>query len=449
MSDQLSPTSAEDVLAAVQDALAQDSPLEIMGGGTKRGWGRPVRSNRVLDLSGLCGVTLYEPDELVLSARAGTPLAEIEALLAEHKQMLAFEPPSLSELFSPSPRGEGAGGEGKAARGLARHQPPPPAPPPQGERGATIGGTIACNLSGPRRIKAGAARDHFLGFHAVSGRGEAFKAGGRVMKNVTGYDLAKLICGSFGTLAVMTEITLKVLPAPEKTRTVLLFGLDDSAARDAMAAALNSPHEVSGAAHLPRKVAARSAVAYVRGAGEAVTALRVEGFGPSVEARCKALREVLAGTAPRGIEELHTMNGAKLWREIRDVAPLLPDAAASVAARDLWRLSVPPASGAPLMASLVFGEGFANDGYFYDWGGGQIWLAAPPANPTATATMLRNLVAASGGHATLIRASQETRQTVPPFHPEQPAVTALARRLKDAFDPRGVLNPSRIVSTSS
>jgi glycolate oxidase FAD binding subunit len=432
VSDTLSPRSAGDVLAAVQEAYAQEQPLEIVGGGTKRGWGPPVKSNRILDVSGLSGVTLYEPEELVLSAKAGTPMAEIEALLAQNKQMLAFEPPDLAAVWGLAPPAGAAAPQGKA---LVSEALPSGAIRPFPRQ--TLGGVIACNLSGPRRIKAGAARDHFLGFHAVSGRGEAFKAGGRVMKNVTGYDLPKLLCGSFGTLAVMTEITVKVLPAPEKARTVLLFGLDDTEARDAMAAGLNSPHEVSGAAHLPRKVAARSAVGHVRGAGEAVTAIRVEGFGPSVEARCKALRELLGASAPKGIEELHSMNSATLWREIRDVAPLLPDDS-----RDLWRLSVPPASGAPIMASLIFGEGFANDGYFYDWGGGQIWLAVPPATPTAAA--IRAQVEASVGYATLMRAGDETRDLVSPFLPEPAALAAIARRLKEALDPKHVLNPGRM-----
>jgi glycolate oxidase FAD binding subunit len=382
-------------------------------------------------------VTLYEPEELVLSAKAGTPMAEIEALLASNKQMLAFEPPDLAGVFGLAPS-QGAGAP--QGRALISEALPSGAIRPYPRQ--TLGGVIACNLSGPRRIKAGAARDHFLGFHAVGGRGEAFKAGGRVMKNVTGYDLPKLLCGSFGTLAVMTEITVKVLPAPEKARTVLLIGLDDTDARDAMAAALNSPHEVSGAAHLPRKVAARSAVGYVRGAGHAVTALRVEGFGPSVDARCKALRELLAGFGAS--EELHSMNSTTLWREIRDVAPLLPEPSL-----DLWRLSVPPASGAPIMASLVMGEGFANDGYFYDWGGGQIWLATPQAKPTATATAIRDLVEPSRGQVTLVRASDETRELVPAFQREAPAIAAIATRLQEAFDPKRILNPGRIGGLTS
>jgi glycolate oxidase FAD binding subunit len=240
----------------------------------------------------------------------------------------------------------------------------------------------------------------------------------------------------------MTEVTVKVLPAPEKARTVLVLGLDDPAARDAMAAALNSPHEVSGAAHLPAKVAARSAVSYVRGAGRAITALRVEGFGPSVEARCKALRELLAGFGP--VEELHTMNSAKLWREIRDVAPLLPDPAL-----DLWRLSLPPAAGAAVAASLAFGDGIERESHFYDWGGGQVWLAVPPDTPVESATAIREAISPSGGYATLLRASEETRERVAVFQAEASALAAIARQLREAFDPKGILNPGRITAAAA
>jgi glycolate oxidase FAD binding subunit len=273
----------------------------VLGRGSKRALGRPVQASRNLDLSALTGITLYEAEELVLSARAGTPLAEIEAVLAEKHQQLAFEPGDLGPLFGAA-----------AGRG-------------------SIGGMLACNLAGSRRIKAGAARDHFLGATAVSGRGEAFKAGGRVVKNVTGYDLCKLLAGSHGTLALMTDVTVKVMPAPEKTRTVLLLGLDDPGARAAMTRALQSSHEVSGAAHLPAAIAARSAVSYVARAGGAVTVLRVEGPGPSVDYRCAALREDLADLAES--EELHSMNSAALWRELRDVAPF-----AGQPERPLWRV---------------------------------------------------------------------------------------------------------------
>ena len=223
----LSPASPEEVLAAVRWALAGCSPLEVVGHGSKRGIGRPVEAAATLDLSRLTGVTLYEPEELVLSARAGTPLAEVEALLAEHGQELAFEPMDFGPLSG-----------GVAGRG-------------------TIGGVLAANVSGPRRLKAGAARDHVLGIAAVSGRGEAFKSGGRVVKNVTGYDLSKGLAGSWGTLAVVTDVTFKVLPKAETEATLVLPGLSDLQAAAAMALALGSSAEVSGAAHLPENIAPR------------------------------------------------------------------------------------------------------------------------------------------------------------------------------------------------
>src|ERR1700716_1709311 len=204
MADNLKPRDAKDVEAAVQWALAGRKALELMGRGSKRAIGRPAQTDLPLDLSALIGVPLYEPEELVLSAKAGTPLAEIEALLAAKGQQLAFEPMDYAGVLG------GVGGRG------------------------TIGGVLAANVSGPRRIKAGAGRDHFLGFSAVSGRGEIFKSGGRVVKNVTGYDLCKLIAGSWGTLAAMTEVTIKVLPVAETEETLLIRGLEPATAVEGM-----------------------------------------------------------------------------------------------------------------------------------------------------------------------------------------------------------------------
>ena len=312
MTETLSPKSAEDVLRAVRWAQTHEAPLDVVAGGTKRGWGRPGETtNHVLDLGALSGIDLYEPDELVLTAKAATPLAEIEAALADQDQALAFEPPDFGPLF-----GQPAGRQ-------------------------TLGGAVSCNLGGPRRIKAGAARDHLLGFHAVTGRGEAIKSGGRVVKNVTGYDLSKLVTGAFGTLCVLTDLTVKVLPRGEKTRTVLLYAQEDGEAVAAMAEALNSPHELSAAAHLPRGVALRSTVGRVRDRNRAVTAVRVEGPGPSVEHRCAELRALWAGRGET--EELHGHNSATFWTEVRDVAPLLPDPETAV-----WRISVAPAAGAAI-----------------------------------------------------------------------------------------------------
>ncbi|MEQ8356634.1 MAG: glycolate oxidase subunit GlcE [Kiloniellaceae bacterium] len=397
------PETREQVAEAVAWAVSEQAPLEVVGRGSKRGLGRPVQAAHSLNLSGLDGITLYEPEELVLSARAGTPLATIEATLEEKRQMLAFEPADLGPLL-----GEASGA-------------------------ASIGGTLACNLSGPRRIKAGAARDHFLGFEAASGRGEMFKSGGRVVKNVTGYDLCKLLCGSYGTLAVMTDVTVKVLPRPEKTYTVLVAGLDDAAAAGAMTRALGSPHEVSGAAHLPAALAAKSAMSYIAGAGASVTALRLEGPRPSVEHRCVALRRELADLG--ATEELHSHNSREFWQEVRDVRPFIGRQDTAV-----WRLSVAPSAGPGVVAAIGGGEAF------YDWGGGLVWLALPlgKSGGDVGTARVRAAVATVGGHATLIRAPLELRAATSVFQPQDSAIAALTQRVKDGFDPKRVLNPGRM-----
>ena len=398
----LRPETTQQLCDAVAWAVAEEASLEVVGRGSKRMLGRPMQTSHTLDLSAIKGVISYEPAELVLTARAGTPMEEIENLLAAKRQMLAFEPPDFGALLG-------------------------------GADGASLGGVIAANLAGPRRIKIGAARDHFLGAAAISGRGEMFKAGGKVVKNVTGYDLCKLLAGSFGTLAVMDELTVKVLPAPDKTRTVLVLGLDDAAAAAAMADALNSPYEISAAAHLPAPVAGRSAVDYVRNAGTSVTALRIEGTAVSVAARCEGLRGTLAGKG--ALEALHTMNTGKLWREIRDVAALLPDRDAAI-----WRISVPPADG-PRVAAAITAALSAD--LYYDWGGGLIWLAVP-ASQDGGAAAIRAALAATAGHATLIRAGDSVRAAVPVFEPQAPALAELSRRVKASFDPRRILNPGRM-----
>ena len=403
MTSVLKPQDAGEVAEAVAWAASAEAPLEIVGGGSRRGIGRPLQVDTTLDLSALDAITLYEPEELVLSARAGTPLARVRDTLAAANQELAFEPPDLGALLGEA---EGAG---------------------------TIGGLLAGNLSGPRRVKAGAARDHFLGFAGVSGRGEAFKSGGRVVKNVTGYDLCKVLAGSWGTLAVMTDVTVKVLPAAETRATVLLLGLADQAAMAAMSAGLVTPYDVSAAAHLPAAIAAGSTVTAVAAAGRAVTALRLEGIAASVAYRVDRLR---AHLEPRGdVGVLDAEASAALWREIRDVRYLAGDPA-----RPVWRVSVPPMSGAALVAAIGAAGGARA---FYDWGGGLVWIDFDAADD-AHAARLRAAVAATGGHATLIRAAHDVRARVEVFQPQAPHVAALGRRLKESFDPRGILNPGRM-----
>ncbi len=403
MADVLKPADAAQVLDAVAWAAAEESSLEVIGGGSKRAFGRTVEAAHRLDVSGLGGIEMYEKSELVMSARPGTPLAEVEAALAAEGQQLGFEPPDLGPLFG-APRGAG-----------------------------TIGGVFACNLSGPRRVKAGAARDHVLGVHAVTGRGEAIKAGGRVVKNVTGYDLCKLFAGAYGTLAVMTELTFKVVPAPEKTRTVLVFGLDDAGAARAMSAALTSPHEVSAAAHLPAKLAARSGVDRVAGARAAVTAVRAEGPAPSAEHRCQALRELMGVLGE--VEELHGRDSAVWWREVRDVAPFV-----GADGRAVWRLSVPPIAGAEVVARVA---AEAEAEAYYDWGGGLVWLSLA-GDGDGGAALVRAAVAEASGHATLVRAEAGLRGAVEVFQPQAGPRAALTRRVKESFDPHRVLNPGRM-----
>jgi glycolate oxidase FAD binding subunit len=270
-----------------------------------------------------------------------------------------------------------------------------------------------------------------LGFSGVNGLAESFKAGGRVVKNVTGFDLSKLLTGSFGTLAVMTHITLKVLPAPEESNSILVFGADATAAIDLMGAALRSPHELSGAAYLPARVARRSRVAAIAQAAQPVVILRLEGAAPSVAARSAALKDLLRDRGAIG--ELTAVDSRAVWREIRDVAPYLSDVA-----RAVWHISVPPAAGATIAA-----EAAADDDIVFDWGGGRIWFASAQ-DVAATALRVRRAVAAAGGHATLIRASDEARRTVPVFQPPSRVEAGLIERLKDNFDPHRIFNPGRM-----
>ncbi|MDJ0685322.1 MAG: glycolate oxidase subunit GlcE [Alphaproteobacteria bacterium] len=398
------PETPDQVREAVAWAVSEGAPLSVRGAGTKASVGRPINTSHELDLSRLTGITLYEAEELILQAWAGTPMSEIEAALSARNQRLEFEPPNYAALLKSD---KGAG---------------------------TLGGAVAANLAGPRRIKSGAARDHFLGFEAVSGRGEDFKSGGRVVKNVTGYDLCKLMAGSWGTLGVMTRITVKVMPVAEKQRTVLLATDDPETAVRALTEGLNSPYDLSGAAWVPTAIAARSGLSLISGQGSGVAALRLDGPGPSVEYRCEKLRQMLGVHGPT--DELHSRNSAGFWREIRDVAPF----SASDDLRAVWRLSTAPSEGAALYGSVMALPGAEA---FLDWGGGLIWLAVEGAGD-AGAEAIRTALQAHGGHATLIRGGADLRAAVEPFQPLKPGVRRLTEKIKQAFDPSGVLNPGRM-----
>jgi glycolate oxidase FAD binding subunit len=397
----VAPTDLDELRDAIGDALAAKEPLELLAGGSKRGLGRPLQLPRILDLSRLTGIRDYQPSELVLTAAAATPIEEIEGVLAAAGQMLAFEPPDWGRLLS--------------------------LPEPAARR-RTLGGVLACNLSGPRRIKAGAARDHFLGFRGVSGRGEAFKAGGKVVKNVTGYDLCKLMAGCYGTLAALEEVTVKVLPSPEAVSTLLLYGLDPAAAIGCLNRALSSPHEVSAAAYLPASSTAPSEV----------VALRLEGPAPSVVFRRRQLTNELA--ADRETAVLDDEASIAFWRGVRDVLPL-----ADLADRTVWRVSVAPSRGVEV-GEIVADRLDAS--WYLDWGGGLVWVAVAGADDGGAAVIRAAIHRADGtgtGHAALIKGSLSLRQSVPVFEPQPAALAALSARVKESFDPRAILNPGRIV----
>ena len=386
--------AAADIVRAAADRAER---LRLVGGGTKAGIGRPAgypasEDEATLSAAGLSGITLYEPAEMVVSALAGTPLAEVQALLAGRGQMLPFEPMDHRGL-------------------MGTHGTP------------TFGAVASTNNSGPRRINAGAARDSLIGVRFVNGRGEIIKSGGRVMKNVTGLDLVKLMAGAWGTLGLLTEVTFKVLPVQERVSTLVFSGLDDARAVAALSAALGSPFELTGAAHLPAGI----------GGPEARTAMRVEGFSDSVAYRLGELTKLLKRFGAPEIVEGDT--GTALWTGIRDAAPLAEPADAAI-----WRLSTAPTCG-PALAAAIAAERDAR--WFYDWGGGLIWLATAAEGDAGAATV-RAAVKAQGGHATLVRAHDAVRAAVPVFEPLSEPLMRITAGLKAAHDPMGVFNPGRM-----
>ncbi len=394
------PATEAEACTVVSQARAARRPLILQGGGTRAGLGRPTNAVDALSSAGLTGITLYEPSELVIGARAGTPVRVVEETLAERGQMLPVEPMDHRRLY---------GGQGAQPAGE----------PTVGE--PTVGGLVATNASGPRRFAAGAVRDHLIGVRVVNGFGEAVKSGGRVMKNVTGLDLVKLECGAHGTLGFLTEVTFKVVPRPETALTLQFEGLDDARAVAALTRAIGTPFEMTGAAHLPGADGA-----------PARTLLRLDGFASSVDDRATRLSALLAEFgAP---ERLPERIAAPLWDEVRDGVAFGARAADAV-----WRVSVAPTRG-PAVAARLAGVALR---HCFDWGGGLIWLATE-ATGDAGAAAIRAAVAEVGGHATLLRAPDAVRAAVDVFEPLQPALAAVTAGIKASFDPERVFNPGRM-----
>ncbi len=362
----MTPKTEEELAQMIAGA---NGPLRIKGGGT-----RPIGQceGDELSISAMSGISLYEPGALTIVAGAGTPISEVEKVLAAENQRLAFEPMDHRALL-------GTKGE------------------------PTLGGMAAANVSGPRRISVGACRDFMLGVRFVDGQGTIIKNGGRVMKNVTGYDLVKLMTGSYGTLGVLTEVSLKVLPDVACVGTLRLHGLSDAQAIQALSSALGSPFEATAAAHFPKGPS-----------GDPVTMLRIEGFEESVKYRAGKLQELLKAY---GEVEVTVGDWAE-WNAVRDVTTFADQTG------DVWRISAKP-SDAPELAAKIDATGLQ-----YDWGGGLIWAL------TEAGRDIRAALGDFDGHATLIRGAAD----VPTFQPEAPALATITSGLRTKFDPRGILN---------
>jgi glycolate oxidase FAD binding subunit len=405
MADVYMPRDETEMANFVQDAHKNKYPLEICGFRSKREAGRPLNPSAVISAAKLSGITLYQPAELVISAKAGTPLHEVEAALSRHNQELAFEPADYGRIF---------GHEALAA---------------------SMGGIAAMNISGPRRILRGAARDHLLGIRAVNGEGTVIKSGGRVMKNVTGVDLVRGLSGSWGTLSVFTELTFKVLPKAEENRSILFLGLADEAATGVMSAALGTPYEVSGTIHLCTAMANRLTLGNIAPADTAVTVLRIEGTPQSLTHRSEKLRRELS---PFGAAyELDWERSGQFWAEVRSLAFLSADYD-----HPLWRITAPPSKSALIVRAL---SAFFEVNAAYEWSGGLLWLEVP-ASSDASVTEVRRVLAEFEADSMLMRAPRAVRSEIEVFHPLPFAKMKIVQALKNAFDPAAVLNPGRMYS---
>ena len=390
MTEELRPEREADVVEAVQAARLAGTKLDIVGGDSKAGLGRPRAEARRLSSAALSDIVFYAPAEMTLCAGAGAALAALEAAIAEHGQMLPFEPMRPRALW-------GSDSE------------------------PTLGGMVATNLSGPRRPSAGAVRDCVLGLKLVNGRGETIRCGGRVTKNVTGLDLTKLNCGAHGTLGVLTEATIKLAPRPEAEATLVIPDLGEAKSVEAMTRALGSPFGVTGAAWLAPGMGRRLSR----------TALRLEGFAESVDDRAGRLAALAGAFGP--VETMTGEESAALWRSVRDA-----EFVAEPRDRAVWRVSLAPSKAAAFVAGL----GAAALACFYDWGGGLVWVATAASEGAAAA--VRRAVASASGHATLMRAPDSLRAAVAVFEPPPALAMRLSRAVKQSFDPDGVLNFGRM-----
>jgi glycolate oxidase FAD binding subunit len=385
--------SEADVVEAVRAARAKKATIEIISGGTKHSYGRPVDAHDVLDVSALAGVVNYEPDELVITARAATTIAEIEDALAPRAQRLGFDPADWGPLFGTGPNA------------------------------ATIGGVLSADACGSARVQYGGARDHLLGYRAVNGLAESYKAGGHVVKNVTGFDLPKLMCGAMGTLGALTEVTLRLVPRAPLSVTLIARDIASAAGFALLRRVWTSAFGSTGLSYIPGGTATSFPALGMIGAGAAL--IRLEGTPVPLDEKIAGVKAL----APSIV--LDDFEGERIFRDIGDGRAFVGNTL------DVWRVALPPHAAAQCAAQI------GSELWLGDWAGGLLWIGAVSDDEVA-AHSLRAAASSLGGHATLMRACANMRSRVPVFQPDSPALTALNKSVKAAFDPLGIFNPGRM-----
>lgn len=398
--DTFQPSNEDQLAELIRFGLAENKRFSVAGYSSKAGFGRAPRADAEISCTALAGIREYDPAELVMQAGAGTSLTEITEALDKHNQYLAFEPMQLGQLYDAN---------------LSR---------------SSIGGLFAANVSGSRRFVAGAARDHLLGFKAVNGRGEVYRSGGNVIKNVTGYDLSKLLCGSWGTLSVMTELSFKVLPKPTHSSSIVVNNISIRDGMNCLALISASPLQASGLAFIPDNTPVNSDS--LKKNESNICVIRFEGTSISVQARMRDAETMLS--KKYNLQHIPEDESVHLWTQINDVRPLRDESC-------IARMSVAPSKTEGL---LQYVEEIEHSKYFVDAGGGWIWLSLKEENACGEIRKLRDMLADEGASLLIYKASDNIKNQAGVYSPMSPAMKSLQMNLKNSFDPENILNPDRL-----
>ena len=403
------PENETEVSEFIKQFHKSNIPVELIGSGSKRKIGKPLQCAKVLNLSKLSGIVEYLPKELYIKVKACTPINQIEKELKKNKQQLAFEPIDFGYLFT-----------GKSDYG-------------------TAGGHVACNISGPRRFKVGSLRDHVLGFRGVNGKGEIIKSGGMVVKNVTGYDLSKLVCGSYGTLVALTEITFKVLPAPEESKTIVIHNLQLESATDLLNQAISSSSDISGAIFLPTEPKCEGSLMNIETTfklndlkyGGSLTAIRIEGSKHSIDERTQNLKNELK-ISSYDISILETYQSEIFWKKVKNLEVF------SSTQNNIIRIVIPPSYCVQLLYQLLS----TKFKYYIDWGGALIWLEAYQFTEEMFDSIKKKVIKC-GGYMSMIKSSDYLPYVEEVFTINRSRFD-ISQSIKKSFDPKRVLNPGKM-----